>query len=322
VTPAAAQSTAIGRTLNRLAVFDGHLYPAYGDPNANTGPIAAVSLDLAAQTLGSTELTLHTEQTWTMRMLGGRLFVPYVDPQGSFDASQGQYAVATAHGAWSAVTAVTPVPEHVFDVAETVDGLFLFGASGGTNGTIWRSTDSGSTWAQSLSVPGSGLARFYAVAQFGDTMLAQFYDNATNTPLSYRWTGTGWALADNPAQVTDVPCVFSLNGTDFALGLPFAKNLGLVEATAVVVILRPADAAQAEDVASSLPANQISDATTDGTYLYLLTSTLDVLRGDTSGVWSALCTLTDATVRSIAVAGGWLYFGTTDSRILRTPIPA
>ena len=306
-----------------MTTFDGHLYPSFGDYDANTGPIDVVSLNLATQVVGSGEVTLHTEQTWTMRVIDGALIVPFLDPQGSFDTSQGQYATAASVGSWSVTIDVTPAPEHVFDVAKTVDGLFLFGASGGTNGTIWRSTDDGATWAAALTIAGSEFARFYAVAQFDEVLLA-FYDDATGSPRAYQWTANAWSEITSPGLVTETIGPFTYQGTEFYLGLPDTKNVGTIEPNLPVVIVGPDDGEQLAAITGSFPADQmLYDGTEAEGSFYLLTAAGDVLVGDDLGQWSTLLTLTDDTVRSIAVDpdGGYLYFGTTDSRILRTPIP-
>lgn len=324
-TAAAQPGGSQGGHITRLTKFGRSLYPSYGDYGQNTGPIDLVALDLDTGLVGASEISAHTEQFWTMRVIGGKLYAPYIDPQSTnADPSNGQYAVATAPGSWSVVTSVLGV-SHAFDFAETADGLWVFGASETENAAdIWRSTDGGVTWAESLSVPGDGLTRFYAVAAFGDELIA--FATVTPAARAWRWTagGTEWVEITDPGEVTEVKCLYSLNEVDFWITLHDGKETGFVTAgiAPLAVTLDPADAAT---IQASLPAGVlIADADTDGTHLWLLAGDQQVWRGDTSGSWTSVMTIDDQTARCLAVDldGGFIYFGTNDSRILRTAIPA
>lgn len=302
-------------------MFDGHLIATYGDYGANTGPIDVVSTPLASPGVFTSEVTLHTEETWALRTLSAGLCVPYVDPQGFEDATQGQYATATASGSWTVHTNVDPVPIHVFDAVECPDGLFLFGASNNSGpdggGTVWRSTDGGATWTVSLDVPdASGLGRFYAAVRLGADMLAVF-DNGTARTL-YHWpTGGPWAAVGATRTVSDlVP--FTWQGTPFALGVPVGKQFGHTSFDNAVVLTLPAVADQQAAIAASLPTGvQVRDAVTDGTHLWILDANSVVWQGATDGTWTALFQLT-RDVRSLAVTDTAFFFGTGDSRIVTT----
>lgn len=285
-----------------------------------------MSLDIDTQILGSSELSATVEQTWTMRALDGALHVPYLDPQSTnANPENGQLATSPGGGTWNVIATCSGVT-HAFDVAKTSAGLFLFGANETDDqAVIWRSQDDGATWTVSLTVDAPDgapplAARFYAAAQFGDTIVALFHDDTTDR--AFQWDGAAWAEVDSPGKITDVPCTFTLNGTAFGIGIVTSKDLAYVQApTAPVVVVQEADAVHVATIAASLPNVAIYDAATDGTNLYLLDETGPVWRGETTGTWTDVLTVDDPTVRSIAVADGFLYFGTTDSRILRTPIP-
>lgn len=318
VASVATEPSPTGREIHRLTIFDGRLYPAYGDYGSNTGPIDVVSLDLDTQTLGASELIAATEETWTQRVIAGRLFLPYMDPRGA-----DQLAVAATAGSWTVIDTIDPMPDHLFGVAETSDGLWLHGALG-TAAVIWRSTDDGATWTTALTVAGGELARFYACAQFGDDLIALYYDGST--ALAYRWASgeSAWSEITSPGQMTDALCAFTHDGTAFWLGAGTGKDVGLVNTNTPVVLVQPADSGMAGAIAASLPNAEIYDACTDGTWLYLLGADGQVWRGDNAGSWSSLLTLDDSSCRSIAVdpVGGVLYFGDTAGNIKSTPIPA
>jgi hypothetical protein len=332
---AAAQASQLGQEIHRLTIFDGKLYDACGDYGANTGPIDVVSLDLATQEFGSNEATLHTEETFTMRVLDGALHVPYCDPQGSNDdPSQGQLAVTSGGGSWGVVTSCTGVT-HAFDVAKTADGLFLFGSNEtGDQAVIWRSTDDGATWTESLTVDAPEgatplFARFYAAAQIGDDLTAFYHDDTVDA--AYHWNGSTWDETATPARsVCGTPAAFTHDGTPFVLGLATAVDTGQSSPSTPTAIVTPSDAAQQATIQATLP-DDVKDAAATDSYLYALcvlpvddAYLITVHRGDTAGSWSVLGALDDNTACCIAVDpdGGYLYFGTTDSRIIRTPIPS
>lgn len=277
------------------------------------------------------EATLTTEETWTFRAFGSRLFVPFVDPQGGVDNPEnGQYAVASTPGTWATVTNVTPVPQHVMDVIETADGLFLFGANG-TGAQVWQSTDDGATWTNPLTVANAD-ARFYGAMLFGSTIVTVSWDGASEW-RTFRWDAGGpftEIQIDDPLNfsVSD-PVPFTYNGTAFHLVLLPGKAYGYkIEADWWIETL-PEDAAQREAIAASIPANAYDATVTgDGSTMYLLDDHVPqrVWRGDAAGAWSVVLTLatTDPLVVCMAVdeANGWLYFGSKTSQILRHVIPA
>lgn len=307
-------------------MFDGKLYPGFGDYGANTGPLDVVPLDLTTQTFSGVEVTLQAEETFRMRILDGVLHVPYLDPQGTnADPENGQLAVTAGGGVWNIVTTVTGLT-HAFDVAKTVDGLWLFGSDETTdNATVWRSADDGATWVKSLEIApdggaASGETRFYAAAQIGDDLTGYYHSGTVDR--AYHWNGSTWVEVDSPGTIYGVPAVFDYNGTPFAVGISTGAELAVSGQSGPTVLTTLADAAEQAAIQASLPPTAIYDAYTAGGVLWLLASDFSVWRGDTAGVWTRYGPLDDGTIRCLAVANGYLYFGTTDSRILRTPIPS
>ncbi len=156
-TPAAAQSTAWGRRLQELTIFDGQVFVGYGDWSANTGPMQMVGWDIGAGSW-ATENTLDTECTWLIRRVGDRLVAPFIDRRGSL----GDLAVRSLGSpAWTTLKLgnTGAVSWHAFDAA-TLDGtdLFVAGAKKPTKeGLVWRSPSGlGGDWEQSLVIPSPG----------------------------------------------------------------------------------------------------------------------------------------------------------------------
>lgn len=320
VPSAAAQSTADGRELHRLTHVGNRLYAAYGDYNANTGPIDAVSLDLTALTV-SVEAAFETEQTWTYRSVGGSVYVPYVDLTGP---GTGDALAIGTDGVWSIISDVGSDPVHVHAVVVTTDGIFLFGCSnepdppnGGA--TVWRSTDDGATWTVVLAPrpDPTNFDRFYTAWAYGDDIYAML---ASTTPRLFHWPAGGpWEELEYDGPLITEVRAFTYDGTPFHLGLTHGKPEGVSTNGALTVHTQPADAAVAATILAGLPSGLFRDACTDGTYLYLLQSDGTVHRGDTSGVWTVLFTVNGATPASIAVADGYAYFG-IGSSIYRTAV--
>lgn len=324
----------MGRVIRRLTVFDGRLYPSYGDYGANTGPVDMVSLDLADVAAGWTsEITLQSEQTFMLRTLNDTLIAPFVDPQGGIGSPQnGQVARKPAGGSFSVLTNVTPVPVHVWDTAVTGDGWWLFGSSevDGPTGTatIWRSTDDGATWTASLNVASgtptwdesaSAGARFYGVQQYADgTLIAGLLGAPDPESRVYRWAagGSSWAdITDADAdKISDAAQVgFSYQGIEFFVAI-FGGQAGHVS-------VRTADAVQQATIQALVPLG-ISDATATADFLYLLSGD-SVRRIARDGTVTNLLTIGDALARSIAAdeANGWLYYGRTDGMVGRVALP-
>lgn len=338
-----AQPTSFGRRIARLTPFAGKIYPlSYGDLDTNTGPLDVVALDVTAQTIGAVEATLNTEQFCTVRVIGGKIYAPYADPRGTnSDPTQGQYAVCGAPGSWTVVTSVTGVT-HAFDVAETVDGLWVCGSRDDV-AVVWRSTDDGATWGEALTVTtGPDGARFYAFAQFGGDLIAFYFDDVTTTALAYMWTagGTEWTLLDPyplvvaaaPVRITDTLAQFTYQGADIWIGVSTTKDTSLSGANIPRIIVHPDSGLDPSAILATFPARvrdipadagadaQLFDARIDGGALWVLTGNHEVWRADAAGTWQ-LVTAVNTTAISLAVVDGWIYLGTSNGRILRVAVP-
>jgi hypothetical protein len=270
---------------------------------------------------------LETEETYRLRVLDGALYVPYLDPRGT-NANPENGQLAINNGTWDVVTTAEGLT-HGFDVAKTSDGLWLFGADETTDkATVWRSQDDGATWVKSLEVDSDPDAvaestRFYAALLLGDDLTC-YYHSGADADRAFHWNGTGWDEVDTAGPIYGVPAVHELNGTLFGVGISNGVQTGAAAEAAMTALLTPDDTAQQPTVQASLPSIAVFDAYAAGGYLWLLSNEWHVWRGDTTGGWTDLGPLDDTTIRSLAAdtTNGYLYFGTTDSRILRTPIPS
>lgn len=191
------QPTATGRTLSALASFNGKVYAGFGNYTSNDGPIGIRAFNPDTGAFSARLLNSPTEAVYLFRELGGRLYAPDIDPIAG--ESTGGYAVGTSNGAaetWQHKSPVTTI--HMYDVASHGGSLWMAGAQG-NNATVWRSTDNGTNWSISLSVPrastnASDYARFYGVAVYSNAIYVQGYDYyGKSHPSSWVCDGTNWS---------------------------------------------------------------------------------------------------------------------------------
>jgi hypothetical protein len=315
----AAQPTATGKTVRALNRWDGRLWLSYGDTSANTGPIHALTLDLANPTGITDQATLTTEATSRYRPFGGNLYVVFDDPQGGIgNPESGSYAWTSGDGTWHTVANLTPYPEHVGDIAITpagilVGGLALLTDGGANQSQIWHSTDGGSTWA-SESVDTSGAVERLFVFSNGRIMAYQ----GTTFKL---WDGTAWSNTGiglpSGTFIAERAVRFVFNGDEFYLSAG-----GVVTDPGSDIDVTALRAAYA-DVTSSTVAQAI-DVSEDGLHLYVMKFNGDVLRYDQTGAHALAVTIHNGNVAaSIAVdeEHGLLWYGTTDSRLCAVTLP-
>lgn len=328
VPDAAAKSSVIGKQISRLGVQGRNLIPAFGDYQLNLGPLAMVSLDMDTHVLSSTEATLTVEQLWTLRLIDGLLYAPFMDPQGTnAEPENGQYAVRTSDGTWTTITTVTGVT-HAFDVAVSSDGMWVCGSNEAEGkAVVWRSTDNGATWAESVTVSdeatiGTDGPRFYAFAQFGDDMIVFGKSFDGLALFAYRWSsgGSDWTLVDpypvTGEPITGTPCAFTMNGADFVVGMFHGKDSDPTIATSLWAITRDGSASGV-----AFPANAFDVEVSNG-HLWLLADDRHIWRGDSDGTWHDAYVVDDDTAVSLAIDTDTVYFGTTDSRIISAAFPA
>ena len=199
---AASQATSTGKTLNKLQLFGGKLFAAYGDYNANTGPISINPYDIANGSFDGEAIQVFAESLGNWKVIDNKLYTTTIDATCSGSCPSG-YAAGDANGTWQVNTPVNA--EHIFDIATlTGTDIWLFGGSGDT-AYVWRSTDAGQNWivVQTNNVnPGDGddSERYY----WGQAMDGKMYMQADvfgNTQAVQIYYGTNWT-----SGTTDIIC--------------------------------------------------------------------------------------------------------------------
>lgn len=296
---AAAQSTSAGKIIQKLEVFNGKLYIGYGDYNANTGPMKINPYDLNTNAFTGSLLTFNTEQMSQFRILGSKLYAPSIDPTcGNW--CLGGYASGEP---WATRAPVNVV--HVYDMA-TLNGtdLWMAGASN-VGARMWRSTDGGTVWdivQEDTSAVQNGYERYYWVAELNGKIYTQAGNTVPATPMRI-FDGTTWTAGST--------AIFSMpeSKVEVFKSHIVANNLGYLQAF---------DGTNISSVPSS--GSGYRDIYASGDYLYSVTYNNKLTRTSNLTTWETVGDV-PANTRSVAVNNGYVYVGTTDSKIYRATLP-
>jgi hypothetical protein len=302
---AALQPTTLGRILVTLFGWQGRLYVGYGDANANTGPIAVSSWDPATGGFRSHWVS-QTEAIYSYRAIGGRLYVPAIDPRGltGVDYAVGEpWADRTSALSW-----------HAFDMLTLTGGdLWLVGQVE-RDAVAWRSLDGGTTWAEALRVrpkPGpTPLVRFYFAGVHRGKLYVQAVDTSAPVSTSLAFDGTTWT--DGP-DLLPVPTAIGWRPEPFAGRMVYRAQPPYRSAGG------PLLAFDGQQVTFPLAA-PIHDLIVHGPELLALTTGGAVLRTTDLDTWIPVATAPPGS-RSIGTVGGHLYVGTADARLYRLRRP-
>ncbi|HRW37889.1 MAG: hypothetical protein KDB04_14210 [Acidimicrobiales bacterium] len=320
---AAAQPTAKGQTIDELAVFDGRIWPGFGDWGANTGPIASRPFVLATGQLEDRSYTSPSHAIETFRVFGDEMWAPDTDPLGdgaaALDPTGG--IVEVSEGTWE--HRVIGPSYHLFDVARTDDDTLYVAGSTALSGTakaaIWRSTDHGETWEvlRTSKNPRISLTpRFVWIAAIGDVVYSQYgrkasdpkvfmlryQDGQFTTPLASPFCSTG---GQDGADLEVFKGHLVCGGTDAVTVYDPAAN----------TVRRPSLKVSGHDVATVL------DLYTDGDTIWALGSYWanaawhKAILASTDGSTWTVATTTFVQARSVAYADGALWVGTVGSRL-------
>ncbi len=347
---AAAQSTAVGKTIAKLEIYNNQIIAGYGDWNTNTGPIAINPYDLTSETYVGSQLSVPAEALYTMKVIDGKLYIPGIDPTCSGTCSAG-YALGLPNGTWQMKTPISA--EHVLGVATlTGTDIWLFGSAGGSTSTAWRSTDDGTTWnvvKTTAVVPnGNNSERYYWGAALGGTMYTQSNLSPNQLPIQ-SFDGTTWTDTNvNAAQPLCIgstakynPVIFNnqiiclntaetgVNGSSFG-GLFSYSGTGSVTSYPNGLVGLGGDKFDSAEVQSFKDCNP-KDTYVQGSYLYVLCTNVwsgtptaaRILRTTNLTDWETLANV-PATSASLAVdaSNTHVYVGTTSSKLFSANLPA
>lgn len=327
----AAQPTAVGRQIHRVT-FDGDaLIPGYGDYGANKGPIHLLRMALADQAV-TDEATLTTEQIWRTVPSGLGTLCPFMDPRGGIgDPEYGSYAVRQTDGSWTTYSIDTPYAIHVFGMAEHDGALYAAGAAqigDLTSANVWQSLDGGSTWSTSLTLDdptGNDQRRFYDLFVLRGDLFALEVNAPEASRAVYRLHAGSWdVVVPSALGALDDAVVWSEGGVPFALCL-YGKAPAFSIHSWAEVVVHPDDASERDSIQAGVTAvGLLLDAqpSRTGSHLYALKDDGDVVRHDGTS-WSTVLRVDPDKKTSLAAddVTGFLYFGTTNGKVVRCPLP-
>lgn len=289
---ATSQPTAKGKGLGAVTYVDGEVYVGYGDWDANTGPTHVTSWSPQTGTW-TDHLTADTEAIEGFRQIGGTTYVPLIDPHtdtADFAASSSWRSVAVgSNGA---------AFEHVFDMAETADGMWMVGSKRDTGGALaMRSIDGGVTWTESLLVPG-WYNRFYTAAVLDGVLHLQDQDTA------YRFVDGTWVTAPLMGRTSELHNAVSVPGA-----------VGMVDYYRSAAYLYRFDGTT---YTQSTETDWLS-LTKSGDTVYALRSGSVVSSKDLV-TWTTVSRKAPTGAISLAVGGGYLWFGTAAGELWAAPL--
>jgi hypothetical protein len=309
-----------GRALKSLTAWNGKIYAGYGDWDKNSGPVSLTAFDPATNTFAATaEHVSDTESIDNTQVINNKLYMLHVDPKSHNGAAftQGNASTSVTGSTWANVS--KPTMTHVFGITPGFSANEVFisgqldeGSSTNEVAKVYRSTDGGATWSESLSVPSrGGFNRMMFISKLGDKIYAQSlsmtdFNGSGFEAKAWVYSGNGWAKATPIARVSQP-----------YKGAEFAGKIILQSAPAGGALL----SYDGRNTATIRPSVKDYKIHTDG-YLYALThfdNNLAVMRTKDLVTWEHI-TNTPANARSLAVLNTTLYVGTSESELYRAPI--
>lgn len=307
-----------GRQLKSLAAWNGKIYAGYGDWDKNTGPVYFTPFDPTTNSFAATsEHTADTESVEIWKNIGSKLYALHVDPKSHNGATYSVGDTSSGKPVWSNVSKVTMTHAFGLTTGSSESEMFLSGQLDEGSSTnevakIFRSTDGGASWTQSLSVPSrGGYNRMVFIAKLGNQIFAQGYSTTDFTgvnPESKAWifNGSSWSKATPIANT-----IHPHNGGEFA-----GKMVALTGPRGGSLVAH--DGRTTSTIRPSVGDYKVHS---DG-YLYALTNhsgNVAVMRTKDLTSWE-LISLAPNTSRSIAILGSTLYIGTSESELFKADI--
>ena len=313
------QGSAKGKTLHTLEVAGSKIYAGYGHyggigPN---GPIEVRYFDTLTGAFSESLGIANTEAIYRVENIGSTTYALGTDPLGR---DPGGYWSGGDDGAsWSATESLAGL--HFYDMTSYQDDshLFLAGSGGPTdafNAMVYESFDSGATWSVALDVaPEAGFLRFYGVKQLNDKLYTQLYSSySPDSSRMYEFDGSQWTE-------TAVPTTADGRTTRFRDPDNFLDRL----------IVRDEHSGFRLSDLYSFDGQSLEQILIDGEQgtlrfwdqyvhldnLYLLTEENTVLSTSNLVDWQVVAEDVPSSARSLVVADDHLYFGTTESSLIK-----
>lgn len=312
---AAAQPTAIGRTIADLEIYADALYAGYGDYDKNTGPVAINPFDLGSRRFRGVASRAYTHQIGVWRRTSFGLAAPNIDPlkdvpDNPDDPNAG--VTWTTNGRTWTHTAIGRAL-HVFDYADIGGERIAVGSSvSGSDGAgpvIWRRIV-GNDWKRSFAgdaVAGRTQGRYYWVAGIDGVPYVQARGLGRVAPMRrLDRKANAWRT------VSSISDEFHPSGKSQHVQVCQGAIVSLTSNRLRVFV----PAGGASRTAASPDGSPLVDLYVNDGALWVLTAKGVFRSGDVARSFRRMA---DAPARasSIAVRSGEIFVGTTDSRLLR-----
>ncbi len=313
------QSTSsTGMQIKSLSAWNGKIYAGYGDWQKNTGPVSMTPYDPTTNSFAATpEFVADTESVDITNVIGGKLYNLHVDPKSHNGAAYSVADASSGKPVWTNVYKPTVTHAYGMTVGNSPSELFIAaqldeGSSTNEVSKVFRSTDGGTTWSESLSVPSrGGYNRMMLIAKFGDKIYAQNtsttdFNSSNQESKAWVFNGTSWSKV-TPITRESQP----YKGGEFV-----GKMLALTSPQGGTMISY--DGRVATTVRDSVKDYKVHS---DG-YLYALTSNNSkpvVMRTKDLVTWEFI-TETPTASRSLAILNNTLYVGTNESELFKAVI--
>lgn len=312
--------TSTGRQLKSLVAWNDKIYSGYGDYDRNTGPVSITPFDPITNSFASTpEHVADTESIEVWQTIGDKLHALHVDPKSHYGAAYSVADKSSGSVVWKNMA--KPVLTHVYAITTGANDseIFVSGSLDGGSasielGKIYRSTDGGATWTESLNIPSrGGFNRVTLLAKIGDKVYAQ---NSSSTDFAGSNTETkGWVLGNNGWKSAKpiAQSFYPYKGTEF-------NGRIIAQSTLYGGSLVAYDGRNTTLARASIRDFKVHS---DG-YVYALSTSnqnndLSVMRSNDLTNWE-LITPTPNNATSLAVLNNTIYIGTSDSELYRAEI--
>ncbi len=310
--------TSSGMQLKSLSAWNGKIYAGYGDWQKNTGPVSMTPYDPTTNSFAATpEFVADTESVDITNVIGSKLYNLHVDPKSHNGAAYSVADASSGKPVWTNVYKPTVTHAYGMTVGNSPSELFIAaqldeGSSTNEVSKVFRSTDGGATWSESLSVPSrGGYNRMMLIAKFGDKIYAQNtsttdFNSSNLENRAWIFNGSSWS------KVTPITgAAQPYKGGEFA-----GKMLALTSPQGGSML--SFDGRTTTTVRSSVKDYKVHS---DG-YLYAITynnGTQAVMRTKDLTNWEFIAE-TPNTSQSLAILNNTLYVGTSDSELYKAVI--